>query len=108
MMRIRTKEKLDVFIKCLGFRLSLNEGLYQIIQTWKVSRKKFNCKYSFEIDAEQREADSDAILLLANIKMENYVNEDRHIGFDVTTAMFILKVINWLTWHSEQYNHSFN
>lgn len=51
--------------------------------------------YFFKIGAEQKEADSDAILLLANIKMENYVNEDRRIGFDEITATFILKVINY-------------
>lgn len=56
-------------------------------------KTKFDYKCSFKIDAEQREADSDAVLLLANIKMENYVNEDRHIGFDATIAMFILKVL---------------
>lgn len=60
----------------------------------KVFLSKSKPKCSFKIDAEQREADSDAVLLLANIKMENYVNEDRQIGFDATTAMFILKVIN--------------
>lgn len=98
-MTIPIEEKLNIFIKCHGFRLSLNKGLYQInnlLKTWKKFKKKIqlqNCL--FEIDAEQKEADSDAILLLANMKMEHYVNEDRHIGFDELTAMFILKVINY-------------
>lgn len=37
-------------------------------------------------------ADADAILLLENIKVADYHNENRHIGFDVSTAIAILRV----------------
>lgn len=39
-------------------------------------------------------ADADAVLLLENIKYQNYINEDRHIGFDTETTMAILKVLD--------------
>lgn len=38
-------------------------------------------------------ADPDAVLLLENIKFQNYINEDRCIGFDNDATMAILKVL---------------
>lgn len=37
-------------------------------------------------------ADADAVLLLENTKLLNYVNEDRQIGFDSEATLVILKV----------------
>lgn len=42
------------------------------------------------IDAEF--ADADAVLLLENTKVLNYVNEDRRNGFDTETTVAILNV----------------
>ena len=39
-------------------------------------------------------ADPDAVLLLENIKFQNYINEDRRIGFDTDATMAILKVFD--------------
>ncbi|XP_031633860.1 uncharacterized protein LOC116347423 [Contarinia nasturtii] len=61
------EERLDALIPCLGSRFSLNS----------------NAEY----------ADSDAILLLENIKFQNFTNVDKHIGFNTNETLAILKVL---------------
>lgn len=41
-------------------------------------------------------ADADAVLILENTKLLNYVNADRHNGFDSHTTFLILSVISTL------------
>ncbi|XP_055309442.1 uncharacterized protein LOC129573174 [Sitodiplosis mosellana] len=67
MKNVPKTDRIDAFIPCPGSRISLNPDA--------------SC------------ADADAVLLLENIKFQNYVNEDRHIGFDTETTMAILKTL---------------
>ncbi|XP_055296714.1 uncharacterized protein LOC129565642 [Sitodiplosis mosellana] len=58
-------KRLDAFIPCIASRISLN------------------------IVAENE--DSDAVLLLQNMKFQNYFTRDKHIGFDTQETFVILK-----------------
>ncbi|XP_031633861.1 uncharacterized protein LOC116347425 [Contarinia nasturtii] len=61
------EERLDAFIPSLGWRFSLNP----------------NAEY----------ADSDAILLLENVKLDNFTNVDKRMGFNTNETLAILKVL---------------
>lgn len=39
-------------------------------------------------------ADADAILLLENVKIANYNNIDRFVGFDVDETLAVIKVLH--------------
>lgn len=46
---------------------------------------------------DAQSADSDAVLMLENVKFQNYVNGDKLIGFDTDETLAILKVFYNLT-----------
>ncbi|XP_055321212.1 uncharacterized protein LOC129577737 [Sitodiplosis mosellana] len=58
-------ERLNVFIQCLGSRISLNSNA--------------------------KEADRDAVLLLENLKHDHFVNVNRYIRFDTQETIVVLK-----------------
>ncbi|XP_055307114.1 uncharacterized protein LOC129571346 [Sitodiplosis mosellana] len=60
-------ERLDAFIQSLGWRISL--------------------------DPSAQSADSDAVLLLENVKLQNFANGDKSIGFGRDEAMATLKAL---------------
>lgn len=84
-------ERLDVFIRCLGSRISLNPG--KLLNFFVVFQEgiEFSSNPSNISDAEN--ADVDAVLLLENVKLQNYFNANRYIGIDVQEAYVVLKVI---------------
>lgn len=49
-------------------------------------------EWNFFFSKDTKYADDDAILLLENIKLSNYDNEDKYIGFNTETTFSILKV----------------
>lgn len=53
----------------------------------------FSIHYFLYISDAKDVADEDAILLLENIKYQNYINESRYIGFDKETTLVIIKVL---------------
>lgn len=79
-------EQIDAFIGCIGSRISLNSGVSEKSN----QNVKQNLTYVIYLDAIS--ADADAVLILENIKLQHFVNEDRYIGFDTPTTLAILKV----------------
>lgn len=82
-------ERLDAFIRCVGFRISLDPSkfLFFHFANYSSMRKKNH------ISDVKNVADEDAVLLLENIKYQNYINESRYIGFDKETTLAVLKVL---------------
>ncbi|XP_055295161.1 uncharacterized protein LOC129564935 [Sitodiplosis mosellana] len=65
-------DRIDAFIRCFGSRISLNPGFVFL-----------NAKC----------ADADAVVLLENTKLLNYVNGDRQVGFNAEETLAILKTL---------------
>lgn len=90
---VPAEERLDSFIRCIGWRFSLNPSeLNMIYLNLEILDINFNSKFT---DAEY--ADSDAILLLENVKFQNFTNRDKRIGFNTNETFAILKVFHILT-----------
>lgn len=78
-------ERLNVFIRCLGSRISLDPS--------KTCDFILNFYGFFNVSfVDAQSADVDAVLLLENVKLQNYVNANRYVGLDVHEAYVALKV----------------
>lgn len=79
-------ERIDAFILCPGSRISLNPS------TNDETHYESECIWLIQIITDAKVADADAVLLLENTKLLNYINENRQIGFDSEATLAILKV----------------
>lgn len=82
-------ERLDAFIQCLGWRISLDPSKFHVNRITKKNQDSFKKKIKI---SDAQSADADAVLLLDNIKLQNYANGDKFVGFDVEETMATLKV----------------
>lgn len=80
-------ERIDMFIRCFGCRTSLDPSKY--LKTFR----KFVDSMNRWIISDSKSADSDAVLLLENVKSLNFHNIDRHTGFDADETFAVIKVL---------------
>lgn len=89
--KIPVNEKIDIFIRCFGSRLSLDPSKFQLFD-WYFSRVE-KIRIKFDEISDAKEADDDAIVMLENIKTLNYVNVDRFIGLNTDETLAVVKVL---------------
>lgn len=96
-------DRIDAFLQYFGSRLSLNPSKSfnssnkSLINFWT---DEINNLFPIEITGATK-ADTDAVLLLENLKFANYINGDRRIGLSKEEIVAILKVFAIFHFFSE-------
>lgn len=84
-------ERIDAFIHHFGSRISLDPSN---VQNWIANPWPIDMRWMFLFLSDANLADADAILLLENVKIANYNNIDRFVGFDVDETLAVIKVLH--------------